>query len=304
MLIEDWRPKLHCKGYECQNISPNNKVFFIEEGHKYYHEDDITEGKLTDFDDSVFRFRSPTGLIKSWHEEFDTIPQAKKYVKKHKLPIDWKQLIYAWEFLGDYASEEGTILHGYGESLFNGWGMPRPDLPKTKFVEAIYKELSSKYVLAKTELLVYNTVLRIAGQVDLLMKNKDSSEYYILDYKFLKEPLEMKSFYNRFTRRYKMMWGPFSRLMDCSHSHYSIQMELYRYLMGRLGKKVVKKQLMVVTPDGYELVDGKPMSIWVDMNGDIQAKYAMWNGSIYNSSRDREYMENPYNIVEVVNRLD
>jgi ATP-dependent exoDNAse (exonuclease V) beta subunit len=51
------------------------------------------------------------------------------------------------------------------------------------------KELTSKYVLAKTELL-YSLELRMAGQVDLLMRNEDSTEYHILDYKFIKEPLE------------------------------------------------------------------------------------------------------------------
>jgi ATP-dependent exoDNAse (exonuclease V) beta subunit len=132
---------------------------------------------------------------------------------------------HAW----GYGSFEGTTLHGYGESLFNKWGMQAPDLAKTRFVEDLHKELTSKYVLAKTELLVYSLELRMAGQVDLLMRNEDSTEYHILDYKFIKEPLERKSYYNRFTRKYKMMSGPFSRLMDTNYSHYSIQLEIYRY---------------------------------------------------------------------------
>jgi hypothetical protein len=35
-----------------------------------------------------------------------------------------------------------------------------------------------------------------------------------------------------------MMSGPFSRLMDTNYSHYSIQLEIYRYLMGAVGRKV------------------------------------------------------------------
>jgi hypothetical protein len=45
-----------------------------------------------------------------------------------------------------------------------------------------------------------------------------------------------------------MMSGPFSRLMD-TNSHYSIQLEIYRYLMGAVGRKVKTKRLMVVTPE-------------------------------------------------------
>jgi hypothetical protein len=37
------------------------------------------------FENSKYAFRSPTGLIKDFHEEFDTIPEAKKYVIRHKL---------------------------------------------------------------------------------------------------------------------------------------------------------------------------------------------------------------------------
>jgi hypothetical protein len=70
-------------------------------------------------------------LIKDFHEEFDTIPEAKKYVIRHKPPRG--AACFAWDMLGDMASLRGT-LHGYGESLFNKWGMA-PDLAKTRFVE-------------------------------------------------------------------------------------------------------------------------------------------------------------------------
>jgi hypothetical protein len=76
------------------------------------------------------------------------------------------------------------------------------------------------------------------------MRNEDSTEYHILDYKFIKEPLERKSYYNRFTRKYKMMSGPFS--MDTNYSHYSIQLEIYRYLMGAVGRKVKKNDLWLL----------------------------------------------------------
>jgi hypothetical protein len=157
-------------------------------------------------------------------------------VIRHKLSITWEQL--AWD-MGIYW---GTTLHGYGESLFNKWECRRLTWPR-HFVEDLHKELTSKYVLAKTELLVYSLELRMAGQVDLLMRNEDSTEYHILDYKFIKEPLERKSYY-RF--RYKMMSGPFSRLMDTNYSHYSIQLEIYRYLMGAVGRKVKQNDLWLL----------------------------------------------------------
>jgi hypothetical protein len=68
-----------------------------------------------------------------------------------------------------------------------------------------------------------------------------------------------------------MMSGPFSRLMDTNYSHYSIQLEIYRYLMGAVGRKVKTKRLMVVTK--AELVHTIPMKIWVTTDGVLHAKY-------------------------------
>jgi hypothetical protein len=42
-----------------------------------------------------------------------------------------------------------------------------------------------------------------------------------------------------------MMSGPFSRLMD-TNSHYSIQLEIYRYLMGAVGRKVKTNDLWLL----------------------------------------------------------
>lgn len=296
MLIADWRPALYCKGVMCDNTSQNKKVFFLEDGHKYYHEDDIVNGQVVPFEDSKFMFRSPTGLIKDFHEEFETEMQATKYVKKYRLPITPEQLMFAWDYIADAASFEGTILHGYGEALFNNWPCPKPDLKKAEYVQAVHRRLTARYILAKTELLVYSEHIRLAGQSDLLMKNKDSTEYYILDYKFLKEPLEMKSYYNRFKRRYKMMYGPFRFLMDTNYYHYSIQLELYRMLMGTLGTKVKAKQLIVITPDSCNIVNAYPMRIWVSSDYILHARYRYGKNKerLYDSSKDSSYLENPY----------
>jgi hypothetical protein len=51
--------------------------FLLEEGHKYFHEDDVQAVSLADFENSKYAFRSPTGLIKDFHEEFDTIQRQR-----------------------------------------------------------------------------------------------------------------------------------------------------------------------------------------------------------------------------------
>jgi hypothetical protein len=143
-------------------------------------------------------------LIKDFHEEFDTIPEAKKYVIRHKLHYG-EQLVLPGTCLGIWFLRGQPCTATVSPCLING---ECRRLTQDTLCGGSTQELTSKYVLAKTELLVYSLELRMAGQVDLLMRNEDSTEYHILDYKFIKEPLERKSYYNRFTRKYKMMSGP------------------------------------------------------------------------------------------------
>ena len=298
MLLNDLKPDIFCNGIEVQNISTKKgpKVVFLEEDHVYLHEDDIIEGVSKELEDSKYMFRSPTGILKKFKEEFDSIPIAKKFVVKHKLDITFQELLDQWAKKADAASYDGTLLHGFAESIWNDWGMEAPELSKSAYVIDFIEKLKEDYTFVKTELLVFSLVLRLAGQVDLLLK--DSSGYHIMDYKFIKAPLEKKSYYNFKIKKYKMMYGPFRFLYDTAFYHYSIQMELYRYLMGAAGKKVKSKTLIVVTPEKYEFVAGYPVKIWVNKEGVIQAKYKNpHTKKLYDSSKCRVYRNNEIKII-------
>lgn len=298
MLITDKRPALYCEKLKVDNLSPNGNVFFLDENHIYYHKDDIINGKAVSHEKSKYRFRSPTGLIKEFYKEFDTIPIAKRYVIKHELDISYKELIAEWDEKGRVASEEGTLLHGFAESLWNNWRMKKPDSPKAEYVIELMKELQSKYKFIKTELLTYSLILKLAGQVDLLLKNKEG--YHLMDYKFIKADLEKKSYYNFRTKRYRMMFGPFRFLYDTEFYHYSLQMELYRYLMGAKGKQVVSKTLIVVTPEEYNFIPGYKMRVWVNKAGYLHAEYKHpYTKKMYNSSKDPIYCRDKFKLIEV-----
>jgi len=310
MFVPEFKPKIYLGELEVDNISPDKKVFFLEEGHHYFHVDDIVNGELVEFNKSKYVFRSPTGILSAFKEHFDAQGVSDRYVKKHKLAISAAELREQWAEKARVASERGSKLHAYCESIYDGWDFGCvPDEPQARHAENALRLLDkSGWKLAKTELLVYNTKLRLAGQVDLLLKkkmrNKKTGEEVtvagIFDYKFLKEPIQKKSFYNHRTRKYKMMSGPFKHLMDCNYYHYSIQMELYRMLMGKTGKRVVKKTLVVMTEDDYDFVDGYDMKIWVDSFGTLQAKYKMFNGKIYDSSKDESYdRDDPYQVINI-----
>jgi hypothetical protein len=87
----------------------------LKKEHKYYHEDDA--GQYSSFENSKYA-SDPTGLM-DFHEEFDTIPEAKKYVIRHKLHYVGA-VVLPGTCLGTWLLLRGQP-HGYGEScLING----------------------------------------------------------------------------------------------------------------------------------------------------------------------------------------
>lgn len=298
MYIPEHKPKLYLNTTEVDNISIDNKVFFIEDSHRYYFKDDIVDGKIVPFNKSKYKFRSPTGILADFKEHFDAVGVSERYVKKHGLLITPEELRDQWSEKARIASDRGSKLHAYCESIYDGWnfGEEPEEIQASHARDAIESLSSDGWKLAKTELLVFNPVLRLAGQVDLLLK-KDNGTYGIFDYKFLKEPIKMKSFYNGRTRKYKMMSGPFRFLMDCNYYHYSIQMEFYRMLMGQFGDKITNKDLVVMTEDGYAIVPGADIKMWVSEDGALQASYKLFNGKLYDSSKDPKYMGAPFKLI-------
>jgi len=303
MYVPENKEKIFVEGVEVQNVSPDGKVIFIEDTHKYYHIDDIKDGKLVPFNKSKYKFKSPTGIISDFHEHFDAIPISEKYVKKHNLDITAEELREQWAEKARVASDRGSLLHSLGESIFDGWDFGElPDLPQVgNLMNALEEVYKGNWQLAKTEVLVYNTGFKIAGQADILLKRPIDSgfEYGIFDYKFLKEALSKKSFYNPRTRQYKKMFGPFRHLPDTNFYHYSIQLEMYRMLMGAFGDKIVAKTLVVVTEDAHYLEECLDIRLWVDQEGFLQAKYPIWDGKMYDSSKDPKYKKNRYRIIEI-----
>ena len=307
MFVPVNKPKIYVKNIEVDNVSPDKNVFFIEEGHHYFHVADIKDNEIVSKYASKFNFRSPTGILAEFKEHFDSEGISERYVVKHGLDITAEELRAEWAEKARIASERGSKLHAYCESIYDKWDFGEiPQEPQARHAEKALELLEKAgWSLVQTELLVYSKVLRLAGQVDLLLKktlrNKktgsDVTIFGLFDYKFLKEPIQKKSFYNFKTKKYKMMSGPFKHMMDCNFYHYSIQMALYIMLMGAQGDRVLKSSLVVMTEDDYDFVDGHPLKVWVNKKGILHAKYKKFDGKDFDSSKDKEYLKAPYKVV-------
>src|SRR5665647_1733358 len=144
-------------GLEYDNISPDRKVIFKEYGHKYIH-----------VDRPDLKFTSVTQLLGYYKEKFDAETVAVRCCadpKSEYFGMDPEVVATEWIRYGTECADNGTILHEYGEKLFNK--IPNvivPDLPKAKHAMAAVEFLFSQgYELAMSEMLLYSEELGIAG---------------------------------------------------------------------------------------------------------------------------------------------
>ncbi|MGV8961816.1 MAG: PD-(D/E)XK nuclease family protein [Candidatus Saccharimonadaceae bacterium] len=88
--------------------------------------------------------------------------------------------------------------------------------------------------------------LRVAGQADLVII--DGLDVYILDYKSGKT-MDMKSYYDRKTRKSTNMFYPLNNIQDTNFWHYSLQLSTYAWMIEQLDPNFIIKGLILIHED-------------------------------------------------------
>ena len=249
----------------------NGNVAFNEDSHFYW--DTTTNNK----------FISVTTLIEKFAQPFDKdfwskykalekllIPDEWKIEKKsilatHKIPkeilstyniseLDFNKaqqdILDEWDKTNAESCERGTKIHSELENSMYNMGA-NVSLKKFgvggKFVcdkgrtaldleNGVYPE----YLISRVS---PDGVLRIAGQIDLLVK-KDN-EIYILDWKTNKE-IKQKAGFNTQTRSEVKMLYPLNLLPDCNYYHYALQLSTYAWMLQMINPDFIIKDLILV----------------------------------------------------------
>lgn len=251
----------------------NGTCLYNDEAHVYWDQEDNS------------KYISVTTLIHKFCQSFDEVfwssykalealtdPDAFRPVKtallKTKrfdnklvelLAVDQKEfenkrveIINAWEENKNKACERGTAIH-LGKELeyykkpehqieFFGLG-GQFKCEKDHYELNLDKGIYPEYLIAKK---TKDNVLKIAGQIDLLIK--DGNDIYIIDYKTNKK-LDEKSYFNPKTKKHEMMKYPLNNVMDCNMMHYTLQLSLYAYLLQLVNPEFNIKQLMIIHYD-------------------------------------------------------
>lgn len=199
---------------------------FVESNHSYYYKGNKVKYSVTQFIDRFF-------------EPFDSEGVSKRYAEKHNL--NQADVLAEWKRKGDISATAGTIIHKFMEDAKRGktFDIDYSLAEKQGLLEEVKERVEILLPQAKAfhedtlgKLfpihLEYTVGIQdiIAGNIDMLCWNAYSKEFQIWDYKNLKE-------YTRTNRYYKNALESFCYLPDCSETHYSIQLNMYKAIIQR-----------------------------------------------------------------------
>lgn len=154
-----------------------------------------------------------------------------------------------WDNENKKSCERGTRIH---EEIENSFYKNPTNISLQKFgiggkfeCKRDYPELDLEYGVYP-EYLIYREsddgILRIAGQVDLIVKQ--GNEITIIDHKTNKK-IDQKSGYNTTTRSNVKMKYPLNTLDDCNFYHYTMQLSTYAWMLQKINPNFIIKDLIL-----------------------------------------------------------
>lgn len=194
----------------------------------------------------------------SWNIEKKSLLNTKKFNKElldtygiSELEFNKTQqeILDIWDEENRKSCERGTKIH---EEIENSFYKNPKNISLQKFglggkfeCKKDYSELDMDYGVYP-EYLIYresdDKILRIAGQVDLIVKA--GNEITIIDHKTNKK-IDQKSGFDSITKSTAKMKYPLNNLMDCNFYHYTLQLSTYAWMLQKINPDFVIKDLIL-----------------------------------------------------------
>jgi hypothetical protein len=242
-------------------MEPTNKIEFIEETHTYLV-------------DGIPMKRSVTQLVGNMFSEFDGHKIAWGMVSKPdflgKYPsyveivadIDLstydgkkaavEKIKESWEKNGAEAARLGTNMHQSIEDYYNkGTTSDTKEFSMFKNFDRYVKEKG--YLPYKSEQIVFDTLYSLAGSVDMqYTKNLDDDikKIWLVDWKRSKK-IDFLSYGGK-----KYGKPPLDKVQDCNYGHYSLQLNIYKFLLEKhFGVLIEKMTLVILHPNQDDYIE-------------------------------------------------
>lgn len=210
-------------------------------------------------------YKSVTSLIKDFCPKKDWDKIATAYAKKHKRTV--ADVKGEWEKEKQLSIIKGVDFHNFMEKTIIEKNKIKIDGEWYSIFDSPIVNNVKKAKILKLEdgvypeLIVYSHKYKLAGQADLITVRKGA--IHIEDYKTNKKIVTES--YKHWKDGHEMMLYPLSKFMDCNFWHYTIQLNIYMFLL-RTHNPNLKVGTMVIkhnTPDG--IVEYKVTNIQSDI---------------------------------------
>jgi len=216
----------------------DSRLQFEEAGHVYFWDgQDIKKiggTSVTTIIKFFFKPFNPQHCIRAITRgrKYLTDPSYKYYKKTNQ------QILDMWEQLRDEACDAGTRFHLDVELSYNGIDVSNDTKEWNQF-QMFEKSRDKTMTPFRTEWMIYDSDLRIAGSLDIVFKNSDGT-YSIYDWK------RSKAIKTKDSRKGNF---PLEHVSDCNFMHYSLQLNLYKYILEKnYGVKISTLVLLVCHP--------------------------------------------------------
>ena len=249
----------------------NGNVCFNDENHKYFDVNDeskqyISVTTLIDRYGQEFNkdfwsaYKALEKLLSkdAWQLEKKSLLASKKFNKELLSTYDISEndfnkaqqdILDEWDKNNREACERGTKIHSELENNFYKAGK---NITLQKFgiggkfeCRKDYTDLDLEHGVYP-EYLIYREsedgILKIAGQVDLIIKN--GNDIIIVDHKTNKK-IDLKSGFNTQTKSTAKMKYPLNNLDDCNFWHYTMQLSTYAWMLQKINPNFVIKDLIL-----------------------------------------------------------
>jgi hypothetical protein len=189
----------------------------------YYHWLRFDPDKHKYWDTEGTYYTSVTQLLGKYKKDVFTEEFIENYASERGLTADFVKT--KWGIKRDFSAIKGTELHFFAENYVKDGIQIETVTPigdQKQMVVEFWDNIKDKVEVIGTEFRIASKKYSVAGTIDLLIYNKSTEKYYIMDWKS-NEKIEM-------TGRNNLL-SPFNTYQDCEFHNYSLQLSIYRYLL-------------------------------------------------------------------------
>ena len=240
------------------------RITFDEEKHVYYVDGVRMPQSCTEL---LAKYRKPfiaEHAIAKMRKGKNWITKRMQYKRRDGTEMSDEEIAEVWENAGKVSSARGTLMHWQIEQRLNGRRIEKPHSPEFSQFLAFARDWlwHGPRKVYRTEVNLFHTGLRVAGQVDLICLETDGS-FSIFDWK--------RSRHIKVDNPYENMLPPLDHLDDCNMNYYAMQLNLYRYILEtEYQRKVSAMYVVVLHPaqNKYEVIeveDKKKEVAWVHL---------------------------------------